>query len=233
MASLTAMRQAVRRVAVAPAIRGAIFDLDGTVVDTEPLYSRAFEAALAAFGQVIDRATYVALIGLATPDRMALLTQRFGPDFPCEAFKAEYYRQKQHYLAEAVRLKPGVAELLEALDARGIPAALATAASGASALRLLERLELRRRFAAVVSRDDVPRRKPHPDPFVHAAHLLLIDPAECMVLEDSAPGIEAAHAAGAQPVLIPDLAPVPAHIRRKSFAIAPDLHAVCAMLAGD
>ena len=215
MASLTAMREAVRRVAAVPAVRGVIFDLDGTLVDTEPLYRRAFEAALAAFGRAIDQPAYGALIGLATPDRMALLTQRFGADFPCDAFKAEYNRQKQRHLADAAPLKPGAGQLLDLLNARGIPVALATAASAASTLPLLQRLEIHQRFGAVVTRDDVSRRKPHPDPFLHAARLLLADPAECIVLEDSAPGIEAAHAAGAIPVLIPDLAAVPAHIRRK------------------
>ena len=113
------------------------------------------------------------------------------------------------------------------------PAALATAASGYSTQRQLHRLGLRRWFSTVVTHDRVARRKPHPDPFLHAAGLLDVDPADCIVLEDSAPGIQAAHAAGALPILVPDLAAVPAPIRWKTYAIAPDLHAVRALLAGD
>lgn len=233
MASLQAMREAVQRVATAPFIRGVIFDLDGTLLDSEALYRRAFLDALATFGQSVDIEAYAELIGLATPDRMALLTGRFGPEFPFEAFTAEYYRQKRRHLANGVSLKPGALELLAWLDAHDIPAALATAASHSTAEGALKQVGLLRRFRVLATRDHVARRKPHPDLFLRAAQLLRAEPCDCLILEDSAPGIQAAHAAGAIPILIPDLGFIPAHIRQKSFAVAPDLHAVRAMLAGD
>lgn len=232
MSSLLAARPAAHGPAALPPIRAVIFDLDGTLFDTEPLYRAAFHAALSRFGFALDDARYAGLIGLATPDRAERLAQLFGRDFPAPAFLAEYRRQKQRCLATPPPLKPGALALLDWLAERGLPAAVASAASAATVHRHLARAGLTARFAAILSRDDVARRKPHPDLFLQAAGALGVKPCHCLVLEDSAPGLAAAAAAGMQAVLIPDLAPLGGAIRHKSLAILSDLHAVRALLAG-
>src|SRR6185437_1754765 len=104
----------------------------GTLLDTEPLYRDAFQAAAQVFGRSVDHDLYVTLIGMATPDRMARLGEAFGGDFPLGDFLSEYYRQKQRRLCGAIPLKPGAKPLLEYLDQRRIPAAVATASSHAT-----------------------------------------------------------------------------------------------------
>lgn len=238
MTTLTAVRAATRsaisrlQAASVPPIHGMICDLDGTLYDSEPFYRRAFHDALAELGFAADAALYAQLIGLATPDRLVRLARHFGTAFPAAAFKRRYYFHKQQYLASGVPLKPGAVALLEWLDAHGIATAIATTCSETTARCLLARAGLEDRFCTVVTRDHVIHRKPHPEPFLRAAQALGVAAGACLVLEDSAHGIEAAHAAGALPILIPDLAPVPAHVRRKSLAVLPDLHAVRAALAG-
>jgi len=233
MTSLTASRHAARRSATLASVRGVIFDLDGTLLDSEPLYRQAFGDALAELDHTPDHALYNRLIGLATPDRLERLTARYGPGFPRAAFQRAYVRHKQRCLRQAVPLKSGATALLAWLAGQRIPAAIATACSSSTAQHHLRRPELRDRFAAVMTRDHVRHRKPHPEVFLCAAQALRLRPEDCLVLEDSASGIEAANAAGAIPILIPDLAEVPDNIRRKSFAELPDLHAVRALLAGD
>jgi HAD superfamily hydrolase (TIGR01509 family) len=122
--------------------------------------------------------------------------------------------------------------LLRWLTEQRIPTAVATASSASTAQWHLARARLTGCFAAVLTRDDVTRRKPHPELFLRAAAALGANPAACLVVEDSAPGIEAACAAGMIPVLVPDLAPIPPSIRMKSFAELPDLHRLRALLAG-
>lgn len=231
MAFLAAARRAAPPAASSAGVRAVIFDLDGTLLDSEKLYRAAFRAAAASFGQVLDDAAYAGLIGLATPDRRSRLSDRFGPAFPMDAFLAEYHRQKRHRAAAGIPLKPGAEPLLNWLAAHGIPAAVATACSLATATRHLAGSGLLHRLHPVVTRDDVRRRKPHPDLFLQTAALLAVPPAGCMVLEDSAPGIEAAQSAGMMAVLVPDLAPPPRAAWPGSFAVLPDLHAVRSLLA--
>ena len=230
MTSIAAV-QLVARATVPLSVQAVIFDLDGTLLDSEPLYRRAFQQAAAVFGRTLDDSLYAGLIGMATPDRMKKLTEHFGSDFQLDDFVAEYYRQKQRQVANGIPLKRGALQLLQWLERRGIPAAIATASSEATARRHLVQCRLHHRFRVVATRDHVPRRKPDPDLFLYAAQALSAEPSACLVLEDSATGLEAADSAGMIPVLVPDLAPVPARIRCKSFAVLPDLDAVRAMLA--
>jgi HAD superfamily hydrolase (TIGR01509 family) len=212
-------------------VEAVIFDLDGTLVDSEVSYRSAFHETVRLFGQKMDDAEYAGLIGLATPDRLAMLARRFGPGFPEGDFIAEYYRRKRLSLAGRIDLKPGARALLDWLRARDIPMAIATASSAQTACALLAKTGLGEHFATILTRDDVQRRKPHPELFLRAASAMGIEPDVCLVVEDSAPGIQAGYAAGMMPVLVPDLARVPLRTRLKSFAVLPDLHQVHCLLA--
>jgi HAD superfamily hydrolase (TIGR01509 family) len=183
-----------------------IFDMDGLMLDTEAPALRAWERAARGLGRDFDLALCRQMIGRNFGDCVALIRARHGADYPVDeltrAWAADY---DTIVAAEGIALKPGLAEILDLLDERGIAAAVATSTRRERALAKLDRVGLTHRFAALVGGDEIAHGKPAPDIFLAAAARLGVAAGDCMVLEDSEPGIIGAAAAGMMPVMVPDL----------------------------
>jgi HAD superfamily hydrolase (TIGR01509 family) len=128
-----------------------------------------------------------------------------------------------------LQLKAGVVELLDDLDALGLPRAIATSSTHASVERQLGGMT--GRFQAVVAHGDYARGKPSPDPFLTAAERLGVVPSACLGLEDSHNGVRAAHAAGLMTIMVPDLLEATEEMRGLCVAVAETLHDVRDLLA--
>ncbi|KUF12972.1 HAD family hydrolase [Streptomyces silvensis] len=184
-----------------------IFDLDGTLVDSEPNYFEAGRQLLAEHGisdfTWADHETYV---GISTQETVAQWKERYGLSAPLADLLAE---KNQRYLALAgasTRVFPQMAKFVEALAEAGVPMAVASGSSRAAIEAILAGTGLDARLTTLVSADEVARGKPAPDVFLAAAALLGSDPADCVVLEDAAPGALAARAAGMRCVAVPYVA---------------------------
>jgi HAD superfamily hydrolase (TIGR01509 family) len=212
------------------AVEAVVLDMDGTLLDTEGAYRAAFLASAAALGHAVDEAFYATLVGVSSRERGPLVSARYGPGFPWAECLREYRARKARLLAYGVRAKPGAAELLAELAARGLPCAVATSATRRTALLALDRAGLLGAVAAVVARDDVDAGKPHPAPFLRAAEALGAAPRRCLAVEDSPPGVLAAQAAGMRVVMVPDALPPTPELRRGGLAVAADLLEVRALL---
>lgn len=200
--------------------------------DTERLIWRAWRQALADFGYEASDDVFMASIGATVESTNQLLIAVYGPDFLLEATNRrtdEYAWQEVE--ARGAPLKPGLLALLDYLELQEIPKAVASSSGRATIDRLLAAAGLAQRFAAIAAGDQVLHGKPAPDIFLLAAQRLGVEPARCLVLEDSERGAQAARAAGMVVIIVPDIKPPSADIASLAAAVLPDLHAVQAWLA--
>jgi len=182
--------------------------MDGLMLDTEPIYKIAWQRAAVECGYTISEERYFDLIGRSRVDGENVLVGEFGPDFSVTAFRAACRKCEAAAFAEGLPArKPGLDDLLAFLDSRGMPKAVATSTERRQAAAQLGGLGLLGRFNAIATGDEVVNGKPAPDLFLLAAHRLGIEPSQCLVLEDSEAGIMAAHSAGMQAWVVPDLKP--------------------------
>ncbi|MER5302495.1 HAD-IA family hydrolase [Streptomyces lasiicapitis] len=181
-----------------------IFDLDGTLVDSEPNYFEAGRQLLAEHGITDftwqDHETYV---GISTQETLALWKQRYGLTAPLPDLLAEKNRRYLELARASTRVYPEMRKFVERLYDAGAPMAVASGSSRPAIEAILAGTGLDAHLTTLVSADEVAHGKPAPDVFLAAAALLGAAPADCVVLEDAAPGALAAKAAGMRCVAIP------------------------------
>jgi len=173
-----------------------IFDCDGVLVDSEPLANKVLQANLARYGLDIDLEEIVLLFVGGTMAGAGEKAREMGAALPAD-WEASINRDIYAVLAKEVELVPGIVEVLDLLDQAGIPFAVGSNGPHAKIAVTLGRTGLMPRFTGrIVSREDVVRPKPAPDVYLKAAKGAGIDPAHCVVIEDSPSGARAAKAAG-------------------------------------
>jgi HAD superfamily hydrolase (TIGR01509 family) len=204
-----------------------VFDMDGLIFDTEPLYRDAIIAAASDGGLEITHEFHHTTIGLSAEAFRVLLNDRFGSGFDFDGFWAAASRRFYEMAASQLRLKAGVVELLDTLDAVRLPRAIATSSSHEDVQHHLAAHGLLDRFDAIVAQGDYARGKPNPDPFFKAAERLGVEPTRCLALEDSYNGVRAANKAGMMTIMVPDLLAATAEMEMLCVCIAKDLHEVC------
>ena len=187
-------------------LKGAIFDMDGLLIDTEKLYLRYWKQSAADFGYDMRDEHVYAIRSLARKYSIPKLKGFFGEDFPTEEVRAHRTELINAHIAEhGIDLKRGLFELLDYLRDKGIRLAVATATPRERTLKYLEKIGAADRFDAVVCGDMVTSGKPDPEIYLTAARELGLPPENCAAFEDSPNGLKAARAAGCQVIMIPDM----------------------------
>ncbi|MBP2158777.1 MULTISPECIES: HAD family phosphatase [Asticcacaulis] len=186
---------------------GVILDLDGLLLDTERWAVARGPDLFGAHGLGFSTAFFHSLIGLTDVEGARRMSEAAGrpvsPDFVDRVWK-DAMMQAGH----PIPLRPGVDAFLDALDAKGLPRAIATNSLTERAEWKLGSVGLLGRVGPVVGRDQVRQGKPAPDLYVEAARRLGLEPRQCAALDDSDPGVRAAVAAGIRTVVqVPDMAP--------------------------
>jgi beta-phosphoglucomutase-like phosphatase (HAD superfamily) len=179
-------------------IGGLIFDCDGTLVNTPPVYARAWAAGLRLSGREITPEWYFARSGMSEH----VLMDQFEAEFGIQLQREEVVRvMRTAFIEELGRLEEITAITAVARQNHGrLPMAVASGGSRAIVTATLDVTGLKSLFGVVVTIDDVGRAKPEPDLFLEAARRIGVPPARCLVFEDSREGLEAAHRAGMRTV---------------------------------
>ena len=203
-----------------------IFDLDGLLFDTESLYQDAIMTAAGELGHDMTPAIFRTMIGRPLAQTRAFLLEQYGSSFPVEDLLAAWHRHFAVIVETRLAVKPGVLELLDALDTLGLPRGIATSSSHKTVQHHLGAHDLGGRFHHIVASGDYAAGKPAPDPYLLAAERLQIDPHLCLALEDSYNGVRSAAAAGMMTIMVPDLLEATDEIRGLCTFVVRDLHAV-------
>jgi HAD superfamily hydrolase (TIGR01509 family) len=181
-------------------IDAILFDLDGTLIDTESVAVTAGMAAFEKCGQRVDLAFMHSLVGVDQPTARI----RIKSVFPNLEMDRAWQSAFEAAIARDLPIKPGAVQLLEM---RLRPMAIVTSSGRAAAHHKLQLANMGGYFEHVITVDDVKMAKPAAEPYLLAAARLGVDPARCLVFEDSETGAEAAHKAGCIVVQIPDVVP--------------------------
>ena len=186
-------------------IKAVLFDLDGTLIDTESYYRRIWPEAVAHFGYTLTDEMYLSLRSLGRPYARERFAQWYGPDFDYDEVRA--YRMglfNELVAGRGIPLKPGAREILLLLKDMGILRATATATDEERTRDYLTRVGLIDLFDRICCATQVEHGKPAPDLYLYACESLGLAPDECLAVEDAPNGIRSAAAAGVPVVFIPD-----------------------------
>ncbi len=217
-----------------PDALGAIWDVDGTLVDTAELHFLAWEKVCRELGRPFSRADFAATFGQRNPE---IIRHLFGERFQDDEIARLGEHKEELYRAAArsgVAPLPGVTALLEGLHQAGFRQAIGSSAPRANLDLIMELTGLERYFQAIVSSEDTQRGKPDPQVFLIAAERLDLVPARCVVLEDAVAGVQAARAGGMKCIAVTFVGHHPAESLRKAGAdlVVPSLEQVTAVEVG-
>ena len=205
-------------------VDACIFDLDGTLTDTEKFYQKAWPLALEHFGYKCEPWMPLELRSLGRPFAPLQFKKWFGDDFDYNEVRE--YRKAivvDMIKEQGIPLKPGAKEILVWLRENGILTALATANDFERTKGYLTRLGLFDHFDKIICADMVKEGKPSPDIYSYACQQLGLEPQRCLAVEDSPNGVTSAHLAGCKVVMVPDLTQPGEELSKKLYACVPSL----------
>ncbi len=191
-----------------PPLQAVLFDMDGTVVDSEQLWARAMKLIAADLGGTMTEEALARTTGLSVPASVDLMLAELGSDLPHRQATEQLLARTADIFADELMWQPGAQELVDALRAEGVTTALVTNSPRVVVDVAMQRLGAHR-FDLAVCGDEVPVHKPDPAPYLTAMRLLHVPVENCLAVEDSPSGTAAAVAAGIPVLVVPSEVEVP------------------------
>ncbi|MCD8131981.1 MAG: HAD family phosphatase [Lachnospiraceae bacterium] len=211
-------------------VKAVIFDLDGLMFDTEPMWTTFWKPTLESLGLLYYEELPDAFRGTAGESSREVLRSFYGENVDTDAILRRFNDCAREAFARPVPKKPGLDKLIEWLSGQNIPMAVASSSSREVIERHLANGKLEKYFQVIVSGHEVACSKPDPEIFLLAAKRMNVNPAECLVLEDSHNGVRAGKRGGFITVMVPDLLPVTEEMKSLYTAECRDLFEVLELL---
>ncbi|MCC5889538.1 MAG: HAD family phosphatase [Alkalibacterium sp.] len=203
-----------------------IFDMDGLMFDTEPLYFKANMKTAEKVGIAFDYSFYKQYIGSSEKDFFEAMYNQFDEEKVTHFISESARDLKEALFADSPILKKGLKDLLVYIEEKGYKAVVASSSEREVIHQLLENAGIQNYFDGVIGGNEVNHSKPDPEIFIKAKNLVSEDNLDVLVLEDSINGIKAANAAGFPVVMVPDLIEPDDEVRNLTLDICHDLHEV-------
>ena len=199
-------------------IKAVLFDMDGVIFDTEKAYLDTWIKVFSKYGYEMKREIYISVMGTGRKNVKKVFLNIFGENLPIE----DMYKEKDEILAKIidegkVPVKNGAEEILSYLKESGYKTALATSARRIRTYKQVNKAGLDKYFDVIVTGDDISKGKPDPEIFLKAANKLGVMPKECIVIEDSPAGIEAAFRGNMYGIHVEDLKEADESIKKYCF----------------
>jgi HAD superfamily hydrolase (TIGR01509 family) len=185
-------------------IQAVVFDLDGVLIDSEPINVKAAQQAFAEFGYTLSAEAISRIPGRHSADYVPIILRNNSLALVPEQVASGVYEHYQVLWPQMVVLMPQVAETLTLLKEKRLILALVTSANRSTVATFLEKFGFQNLFKEIVTADDIAHRKPHPEPYLKAIEKLNLPSESLLIVEDTALGITAAKAAGLRCVAIPN-----------------------------
>lgn len=207
-------------------IKAIIFDMDGVIFDTEMIYLKVWSNVFEKYGYKMTKEIYASVLGTGRENVKKVFLKHFGRNLPIDDMYVEKDENLAREIEKGVPLKLGVYEILKYLKENNFKIVLATSAISKRAFKQLKQANIESFFDVVVCRDEVRETKPNPEIFLKAADKLMVKPEQCIVIEDSSAGIEAAFNAGMVPIHVVDLKEADEKILTNSYKSFNDLNEI-------
>lgn len=212
-------------------IKTVIFDMDGLMFDTERLNNEAWTAAAQKMGKTVQKEMLDSMKGVNRVGCDKIMRSWLGEDLNLDYMRTLKQAYTEQYLKDnGVPVKKGLRELLSYLKTHRYTVVLSTSTSENEALRLLKMADVEKYFDHLVFGNMVEKSKPEPDIFLEAVRRAYTEPENCLVLENSANGVRAAHAAGCHVIMVPDTVPATEELRAMADDVAESLEDVEEMM---
>ncbi|GAA4923541.1 HAD superfamily hydrolase (TIGR01509 family) [Stackebrandtia albiflava] len=206
-----------------PELRAVLFDMDGTLLDSERLWEVGLRDLAGELGRTLDPATRARLVGMDQTESVEVLHSEWGLPHDTVPANTRWLIERMKVLfAAGMTWRPGAADLLADVRRSGIPAALVTA-TGRELVDIIIGTIGASNFTVTVCGDEVARNKPDPEPYATAYRALGLDPGDCLAIEDSVTGVASASAAGVPVLAVPSEVSIPA---RPGVAVSESLRGV-------
>ncbi len=209
-------------------ITRVIFDMDGTLYNTELIYFECYRAAAAEMGLDFTFDLFSQGVGISREEANKFIKQHFGPQTDTDHLQRRTYQLVENYLQRGgnIPFMPGAQDVVKLFYKRGLTLGLASSNIRKWVEFYLDKTGLRRYFSVLTTCEDVEQLKPNPEVYLRTAARLSADPAQCLVFEDSVAGATAAVRAGMRTCMVPNIKQPDSFIRQHAFKIYTSLSEV-------